>query len=159
MISISDYCDSRQVSKPTVYRQLKRYAAELSGHIVTENGIRCLDAEAVRFLDQHRMSRTVVQEYADGQAKHEIERLKSELDVLKNEKLKDQQKIISLLEQNNHLMEHKAENKLLLEQNSRDRQQLEAIQDSLTETQSKVQELEQEVSSFKKSLFGFYRKR
>lgn len=152
MITIAEYAKSRNISQTAVRRQLSRYTEELEGHITIQNRTKFLDSDAVDFLDQHRMLRTVIQENAEGKAKEEINRLKAEISLLQAEKVKDQQKIISLLEENKNLIQYQAENRLLLEQKDRD-------QAELMEVRKKLQETEQEVNSFLPSWFGFYRKK
>lgn len=159
MMTIADYADSRGVSQTAVRRQLSRYREELDGHITIQNRTKFLDDSAVEFLDGHRMARTVIHEMAEGKAKQEIEALKAEIDLLRQKHLESQEHIIKLLEENRELIPYKVQNQLLLEQKDKDQEQLKDIQTSLQETRDKLQEVEQEVNSFKKSWFGFYRKK
>lgn len=159
MMTIAQYAESRGVSQTAIRRQLSRYEKELTGHVTIQDRKKFLDPEAVAFLDKHRMARTIIQENAEGKAKQEIETLKAEIDLLRQKVLEDKEHIIKLLEENRELIPYKVQSQLLLEQKSSDQEQLQSLSDSLQETKNRLQEVEQEVNSFKKSWFGFYRKK
>ena len=212
MISVTQYAESRGVSGPAVRRQLARYAKELEGHVITSGRKRMLDDEAVAFLDQHRMQRTVI---VDGEevslsdqvtALHEKVKeledssLAEQVEILRRELEASQRKVMELQDNVIGLLEHKHRNQLLLESNKEKDQQilkqeteiqeknqeilqrdaelhgkaqelkekeaeikqkaddLEQKDAVLTETKEKLQGAEEELSKYKKSWFGFYRK-
>lgn len=60
MISIREYAKKNNVSYEAIRQQVKRYEAELEGHIHKQNRTQFLDDEAVAILDQHRQESPVV---------------------------------------------------------------------------------------------------
>ena len=50
LISIKDYAKNNRISYEAVRQQVKRYSAELAGHIVKDGRQQFLDEEAVLFL-------------------------------------------------------------------------------------------------------------
>lgn len=60
MISIKEYAKKNNVSYEAIRQQVKRYEAELEGHIHKQNRTQFLDDEAVSILDQHRQESPVV---------------------------------------------------------------------------------------------------
>lgn len=60
MVSIKNYAKARNISYEAARKQVKRYAAELEGHIRTQNRTQYLDNYAVELLDSHRQSSPIV---------------------------------------------------------------------------------------------------
>lgn len=60
MESIKNYAKARNISYEAARKQVKRYAAELEGHICTQNRTQYLDNYAVELLDSHRQSSPIV---------------------------------------------------------------------------------------------------
>ena len=60
MESIKNYAKARNISYEAARKQVKRYAAELEGHIRTQNRTQYLDNYAVELLDSHRQSSRLV---------------------------------------------------------------------------------------------------
>lgn len=60
MESIKNYAKARNISYEAARKQVKRYAAELEGHILTQNRTQYLDNYAVELLDSHRQSSPIV---------------------------------------------------------------------------------------------------
>lgn len=60
MESIKNYAKARNISYEAARKQVKRYAAELEGHIHTQNRTQYLDNYAVELLDSHRQSSPIV---------------------------------------------------------------------------------------------------
>lgn len=60
MDSIKNYAKARNISYEAARKQVKRYAAELEGHIRTQNRTQYLDNYAVELLDSHRQSSPIV---------------------------------------------------------------------------------------------------
>ena len=173
MLSIAEYVESRGVSQTAVRRQLKRYSEELDGHIHQGNRRKMLDDFAVDFLDSHRMTKEIIVERTDYQAKIEIDDLKAEIEHKKDEisKLKDeviflQKQYMELKEQQTELLGYKAKNEILLEDAATRESRVKELetenrdlQDDNSSKESQIQELEKEIGSFKKSWFGFYRRK
>ena len=60
MIQIKDYAKEKHVSYEAVRKQIKRYEADLEGHIIRQGNTQFLDDEAVKFLDGKRASNPVI---------------------------------------------------------------------------------------------------
>lgn len=72
MESIKNYAKARNISYEAARKQVKRYAAELEGHIRTQNRTQYLDNYAVELLDSHRQSSPIVimQQDKDDELQH-----------------------------------------------------------------------------------------
>lgn len=198
MLSIAQYAESRNVSQPAIRRQLKRYEKELEGHIIKSNRMRLLDDEAVSFLDQHRMPKTLIIDGEEVSLAGKVDSLQKQvkklqetsmteqIDFLKKELRESQERVIQLQAGMIEMMKLKDENLKLLsdnqkkdaalteksealerketEINERDaviqakEEELSVMDATLHETKDRLQQAEEEVNSFQKSLFGFYRK-
>ena len=60
MITIKDYAKQKGVSYEAIRKQIKRYDAELEGHLIKQNRFLMLDDEAVQFLDGKRSENPVI---------------------------------------------------------------------------------------------------
>ncbi len=60
MIQIKDYAKEKHVTYEAVRKQIKRYEADLEGHIIRQGNTQFLDEEAVAFLDGKRATNPVV---------------------------------------------------------------------------------------------------
>ena len=60
MIQIKDYAREKHVTYEAVRKQIKRYEADLEGHIIRQGNTQFLDDEAVKFLDGKRASNPVI---------------------------------------------------------------------------------------------------
>lgn len=182
MMTIAEYAESRHVSQPAIRRQIQRYHEELQGHIYVNNRRRVLDDEAIAFLDSHRQPRAiVVSETAEenkelhkllfekqeiiAQLKDEIIRLtRAEADFQKL--LVDNQKKEAEIAEKSAALTEKSEalERKEAEINERDAviqakdEKLDLMEVSLHDVKDRLQQAEEEVNSFQKSLFGFYRK-
>ena len=152
MISIKDYAESRNVSQVAVRKQILRYQEDLKGHIIQEHRRRMLDDEAAAFLDKHRQPREIIIEKADEIAKKEIENLQLQLSMAQSKIIALQDTIISLKDQQTEFVRMQEQNRFLLEQKKENSQQIQTIQEELTEVKN-------ELNSFSKSWFGFWRKK
>lgn len=178
LITLKQFAEQKGISYEAVRRQVTRYATELRGHIITKDGTRFLDPEAVALLsDRRRLSPivTVVEDQggkiADLQA--EIEELKKQIEDLKARllatqdqlnkareeivveqaaRIADQQKIILLQEEAKAAIEDKAA-RVTAEARTADlQQQHDADQDEISRLRS-------EVDSFERTWFGLYKKK
>lgn len=128
LISLNSYAVKHGISYQAVAQQVKRYSAELEGHIVKQGKTRYLDETGEAFLDEKR-SVLPVTVYAKGEQR-QIEEQKDKIVKLQNkiievqEKasmysdalIQAQQKYTALLEEHNSLQKEHTELKLLLEQ-------------------------------------------
>lgn len=184
MLSIAQYAESRNVSQPAIRRQLKRYEKELEGHIIRTNRMRMLDDAAVAFLDQHRMPKTVIIEGEEVSLAGQVESLQKQvkrlqetsmteqIDFLRKELKESQERVIQLQAGMIEMMKVKDENLKLIEDNQKKDaaltekdaviqakdEELVVLDVTLHDVKDRLQIAEEEVRSFQKSLFGFYRK-
>lgn len=109
MISLKDYAAQKNVTYEAVRKSVSRYKDELEGHIVKVDRTQFLDDVAVAFLDKKRQKNPVViiQQDKDEQ----IEQLRRENDILKNELLAAQK---TMLNQKDEILRLKDENHALL---------------------------------------------
>ena len=171
LISLREYSRSHDVSYENTRAKISRYAKDLDGHIITQKGARYLDDFAVSFLDDHKRQKPVIvtdgkdpeKEIAD--LREQLEDLKArhmaaqeELVKTKNELLTDRQKIIELQEEGRLAIETKVQNEFLREQLTDTREQLADAREQLAETREQIDKLQTEVSSYRPSWFGFYRR-
>lgn len=87
MVSFREYARETGVSYEAVRQQVKRYAAELEGHIHQQGRTQLLDDAAVAFLDAHRQHRTMTIYDADPSAKMEELHAKLEAALMENRAL------------------------------------------------------------------------
>lgn len=76
MTSIKEYAKANHITYEAARKQVKQYADELRGHIVTRNRTQYLDDEAVALLDEHRRGSPVVVYNQDREAA--LEQLRQE---------------------------------------------------------------------------------
>lgn len=80
MVSIKDYASSKGVSPQAIYQHIKRYSKELKIHVIKENGVKVLDDEAVKFLDNKIEGNPIV--VIDTEKDEEIKKLQQENKML-----------------------------------------------------------------------------
>ena len=83
IVSLKEYAKESGVSYEAVRQQVKRYAADLEGHIVQQGRTQFLDDEAVAILDSHRQHRTMTIYDAEPSAK--IQELYDKLEAAREE--------------------------------------------------------------------------
>lgn len=144
------------VTYEAIRKQLVKYHKELEGHVVQNKKTKLLDDYAVDFLKNRRRESPVV--VINEERTETIERLSAEL-------LAAQQRIIDLQDQVKDLMDSKMRYDLLLEDNQRTRSELDQAKADLdrTKDQLRMSEIDKELAqreagSYRKSIFGFYRK-
>lgn len=129
MMSIKDYAADRGVSYEAVRRQVKRYKAELEGHVIQKGRQQFLDDFAVAFLDEHRAAQPMVTyDQATGAAVKRLEARCSELEAENKELLKEVAA----------LSKWHAENALALAAADQTQRLLTAAQDEKVELQRKL---------------------
>lgn len=156
LVSIRDYAESQGVSYEAVRKQVVRYSEELSGHITKQNRKQYLDEWAVDFLTERRQASSVV--IISKTQSEESAELKKQIELLKNQLLSAQEKIIKLQEEGRAAIEEKMKNERLLEDNTRISQDLEQAQEKIKALQTEKEEAEKEASSYTRTFLGLYRK-
>ena len=168
MISIKDYAQSRGVNYEAVRRQVKQFKTEdkeFKSHIQEskQRGVSTLlDFYAIEYLDKHRLPRPVIVRASTDETQQELERLRNELAKAMNELNSAKDTIInltneklSLTEEKFKAIEDKTRFETILGQTERDLAEYKLIRDNLN------QELalkDKEISSYKKTVFGLYKK-
>lgn len=144
VMSIKQYAESIGISYEGARKNIKRYAKELEGHIFKDEKTKTtrLDDVAQEILNKKRNSSPIV--VSDREISEENDALKKEIDRLRAKLEEKQDKIEMLLEQNQILIEDK--NTLMIEQKNTD---------ALTRS---IEEKDAELSRYKKTIFGLYRK-
>lgn len=80
MITIKDYAKQKGVSYEAIRKQIKRYDAELEGHLIKQNRFLMLDDEAIQFLDGKRSENPVI--VYEQNKDEELEQLRQENKML-----------------------------------------------------------------------------
>jgi chromosome segregation ATPase len=80
MITIKDYAKQKGVSYEAIRKQIKRYDAELEGHLIKQNRFLMLDDDAVQFLDGKRSENPVI--VYEQNKDEELEQLRQENKML-----------------------------------------------------------------------------
>jgi chromosome segregation ATPase len=100
MITIKDYAKQKGVSYEAIRKQIKRYDAELEGHLIKQNRFLMLDDEAVQFLDGKRSENPVI--VYEQNKDEELEQLRQEnkmlliqMNTIQDQLGKVQQKLIA----------------------------------------------------------------
>lgn len=156
LITLKDFAKDQNISYEAVRKQVVRYAEELSGHIVKRNRTQYIDDYAIKFLKEKRRESPIIVQNIDQaeeieDLKSQVESLRGQLMTAQNELLKAKDQIIGLQEESKELLEDKAKYNLLLEDST-------AKEEQLKELTKERDEARTEAQSFKKSIFGFYRK-
>lgn len=125
MESIKNYAKARNISYEAARKQVKRYAAELEGHIRTQNRTQYLDNYAVELLDSHRQSSPIVIMQQDKD--DELQQLRTENKALLQQVAALQDKLLTA--QENAIAA--AKQTAMLEAAEADRSRLEARAEAL----------------------------
>lgn len=146
MESIKNYAKARNISYEAARKQVKRYAAELEGHIRTQNRTQYLDNYAVELLDSHRQSSPIVIMQQDKD--DELQQLRTENKALLQQVAALQDKLLTA--QENAIAA--AKQTVLLEAAQSDR---EALQERVKELEAERDEARKEAAKpWYKKLFG-----
>lgn len=152
-MTIKQYADSRGKSVQSVYQQMnrKRIKDTIKEHIkeivINNKPTKILDSIAIELLDNSSNTSVQIIEQDSKQreleeALKQIEQLKYENEQLKNKLLDNQEIVIKM--QNSLLEAPKQQETMLIE-----------LKDTLKENT----ELKEELSKYKKTIFGLYKKR
>lgn len=151
-MTIKQYADSRGKSVQSVYQQMnrKRIKDTIKEHIkevvINNKPTKILDSIAIELLDNASNTSVQILEQDSKQreleeALRQIEQLKNENELLKNKLLDNQDMVIKM--QNSLLEAPKQQETMLIE-----------WKDALKENT----ELKEELSKYKKTIFGLYKK-
>lgn len=159
-MSMRDYSRLRAVTYEAVRQQVARYQKELEGHTFKANGSKkiMLDEFAVKFLDKHRMTRTVVVKASEDETEKELQRLRQQVEQLQAELFKTNKELVKLHESREQLLIDNAKNETLLALADKEHDLLEQAKKDLIVSQKELEESKQELSKYHKSFLGFYRK-
>lgn len=115
-VTIKEYAMKHGISYVAVYKSCQRYQKELKSHITITNGVRYLDDQACRILDEHRKPSTIIIQNTENTE------LKEQIDQLKNTVVKLQQDLINskqeIIDQQKAYQLLQAENVKLLQERS-----------------------------------------
>lgn len=137
MVTIRAYAKSRCISYEAVRQSIKRHKDELTDHIIKQGKTQYLSDVAVEILDKYRVKGNVsVYDRQDTDTET--------VDLLKNQIIMLQQKIIEL----------QSESKVGIEAQAR----LKLIESDIDDLKEENKQLRSEVSSYHKTIFGLYRK-
>lgn len=156
LVTIKQYADSQNVTYEAVRKQIVGYGEELKDHIIRKGRTQYLDEWAVEFLTARRRENPIILLSRDKDEEIEdlrtqVESLQAQLMTAQNELLKAKDQIINLHVEAKELQEDKAKYTMLLNDNK-------AKEEQLKELTRERDEAQKEAQSFRKSIFGFYRK-
>lgn len=151
MYTVKEYAKMNGVSYEAVRKQLRMYEKDLGNHVWKQGKNYILDDKAVEILNKHRAKKNLIVEQPASDLTAEIERLRQEVDHLKNQVIQLQKDKTDLLQEQNKYIEDKAKNDTLLMIADKEHEQLQETQKELTETR-------QELGRYTKTIFGLYRR-
>ena len=155
-MTIKEYAKQKGVSYEAIRKQIARYREDLEGHVSRSGRTFTLDDFAVDFLDRKRRENPIVI-IAETEKDH-IQNLLDQIEALKNELIATQKTVISLQEEKQLMIEAKTKCDLLLEANNDKDKMIETLKTDLQETKDARDKASAEANSFRRSIFGFYRK-
>ena len=147
MITIRDFADEMGCSVANIYKHIKNNSKELENHVIKRGSKQFLDEEAQAFLKTLITPKSLV--IGDQELLDELNKLRAivvDLTTKNNE----------LVTQNAQLRVERSEidsKRLLLEKD------INTLKDDKKELIETSNELRDELNSYHKSLFGFYRKK
>ena len=175
LVTLKQFAEQKGISYEAVRRQVKRYAAELGHHVVTKDGVRYLDSEAVDLLsDRRRLSPivTMVEDQSEviTDLQNKIEGLKKQIEDLKARLLATQEQLNKSREQivveqsarildQQKIIQMQEDARIQIESHAESDAARRLAEERLEEQTKEVERLRAEVDSFERTLFGFYRKR
>lgn len=162
-MTIREYAKQKGVSYEAIRKQIARYKDDLDGHLIREKRSILLDDFAVEFLDDRRRESPVI--VLNESEKESVERLKAQLEAVKNELIATQKTVITLQEEKQLMIEAKTKYDLLLESNTEQQKTIDDLRQNLQDAKEETKKIRKErdkataeAKSFRKSVFGFYRK-
>ena len=136
MKTVKEYANSVGKSHQAVYKQLnsKKNKERLENHVWKQNGSTYLDDVAIDILNE---SRQMVQVQHDIQVHNDNEKLKKEVDDLKNKIIDLQDELKSKTEQMTSLLLENKEKTLLLEQKNDQAEEIKQLKEELDQEKRK----------------------
>ena len=156
-MTITEFCKGREVDSQAVRRYIERHPEEFENHTGKKGRETTLDEEALRILEQKYPLAKPVQiingvdpeDYADALRK--IGQLQETIIMMQNARQEDLQKIAAA-EASQMLLEEKSEALREL------KEEYNFEREKRNEAEREAAVLQKEVESFKKTLFGLYKK-
>lgn len=145
-VTVRDFAQKMGCGVANVYKHIKQNQEELKGHIIKRGSKQFLDDNAQEFLQSLISPKTVMVE--DQELLKELNRLRAI--------------VVDLTTKNNELVTKNAQ--LLVERSEIDSKRLllekdiNTLEDNKKELLEDVKKLKSELNTYKKSIFGFYRK-
>lgn len=188
-ITIKDFAEAEGVSYEAIRKSVMRYKDEMQGHVFQRNRVTYLDETAVEYLKKRRKVSPVVIHREDKQAEEralrdQLEDLRSRYEVsqeklvaalehvqeLQGQVRQIEQKNVLLIEQTGKAEQDMAEAvKRYAEEKARAdvatiradayQAKVDAMEGRLADAEARATAAEEEAGSYKRGLFGFYRKR
>lgn len=152
MKSLKDYANEHRISYEAVRKQVVRYEKELEGHITKQGKKQFLDDYAVNFLDERRNNNVVTVLSEDIQT----ESAKAAEYQKKYEKALE--RIIQLEEENKKGIEAVAKLQLIEANHEELKAEREELTTKVVQLEKDKEYLEKEAASYKKTIFGLYKK-
>lgn len=164
LISLKQYADKKEISYEAVRKLVKRHEKDLAGHIVIRSGVRYLDEEAIRILQERRRTSPVVVRVEDQSEeldilRRKLEEAKTEIMKLQQARIADQARIIALQDEVKLGIEAKAEFDAAQAARTAAEARAEELQRQHDADRQQLDQAKAELESFVPSLFGFYRKK
>lgn len=157
LLTIKEVADRFSISYEAARLQIQRYSKELDDYIIKQGKRTLIDEEGVKVLEERRRTNTVIIEKDTSREK--IEMLTAELEAAKKQVFELQQKVISLTESKQELIEKGAKCDLLLEDRAKQEKEISEARQEIERLKVENQAAKEEAASYQKSIFGFYRKR
>lgn len=156
MRKIQDFARECGVTDRAILKHIKKYEAELSGHIERRgaNGT-WIDETAEEIIRSRMIKHPMIVNDAVNFAEENSALMKKNSELLQMV-ASLQQRVIDLQEENSHMLLEAKDRQLALEAASSQREELRAQLDAAQEALAGAQA---EVQSYKRSIFGFYRKK
>ena len=138
MLTLKDYAKEAGISYEAVRRQIKRYSAELEGHIHQQGRTQYLDDDAVAFLDGHRLEKPIA--VYDAGYDRQLREMEQTISQLRSEKEDLCDRLARMGEKISELAEWKAEKALALADATQTKILLEAATADADKLRSELQE-------------------
>lgn len=154
MITIRNYAIKHGCTVQNIYKHIKANQEQLEGHIIKQGSKKFLDEFAQQLLDQLITPKEVIQ-VADETLLNEINKLRAQL---VNEMQKNNQLTVEKANLSEQLHEMRSNQLLLENKNEQLELKYEHVQELAETEYNKRTEAETELSKYKKTWFGLYKK-
>lgn len=161
VITVKEYADSRNITIQAVHQSMKgkRKAEKLIGHVEIRDGVKWLDEEAVRILDESRnKTPVVIMQNEHDEIIEENEKLRAMNAALQEKILTLQNQLIEAKDKSLLLADKELENKRLLAEVDKLVEGKKEVEDQLHFEANRAERFNEELGTFKKTVFGFYKK-